>query len=120
MTFFTFIVSTLSTKRVPLFLDFAPLLTCCYLLLSNHYFINFVGFNFGRVYMIVETNLTQCFCTPNFKGHYLLPVFPVLKLLQGKGELSASCALGQSAQKYYDYNLTFRFAKSWKFQTIKK
>ena len=64
----------LITKRALLFLIFAPFASLLLLLLSNHYFGNFVRFNFGRIYMIVETNLTHCFCTANFKGHYLPPL----------------------------------------------
>ena len=74
--FFTFILSNLSTKRVPLFLDFAPLLTYYYLMLLNHYSMNFVKFSFSRVYIVVETNLAQYFCTVNFKRQYLLLVLP--------------------------------------------
>ena len=34
-----------------------------FMLLSNHCFTNFVAFNSGRIYVSVETNRTQCFCT---------------------------------------------------------
>ena len=73
-----------------LFLDFAPLLTYCYLLLSNHYFINFVKFNFSRVYMIVEANTNQCFGTATFKEHicHLGPALPPrFGMLRGRGAI---------------------------------
>ena len=66
--FFKSIVNNLSIERVLLFLDFAALRTYC---LSKYYFINFVKSNFGRVYIIVEINLIQWYCTANFKRHYL-------------------------------------------------
>ena len=66
---FIFIVSTLSIKSVPLFFRFCALVNLLFfLLLSNHCFKNFVTFNSDRIYVSVETNRTQCFCTAYSKN----------------------------------------------------
>ena len=42
--------------------------------LSKSIFSNFVGLDFYQEYIIVETNLTQCFYLGNFKN--TCPLFP--------------------------------------------
>ena len=54
---------TLSTKRVPLFFDFTPLLPYC-----SFAVVKFVLKTLLRlIHVSVETNRTQCFCTANSK-----------------------------------------------------
>ena len=68
----------------------APAIVTAMGLSLNQYFRKFIVINFGRDHMIVETDLTQCFCLDNFKGNQLPPASRVLKLLEDRVEFFIS------------------------------